>query len=189
MHGRLVHAVAQHVVDRRLRPVDRQLREVGPPSRVICVSRYENSRPASSGSSVTSIPGTRCPTWKATCSVSAKKLDGLRFSVSSPTGCTGASSSGTMLVGSSRSMPSKVCSGLSGNVWMPSSHCGYAPASIASARSRRWKSGSTPLMICASSQTSECTPSFGFQWNFTSVVAPSAFTSRKVWTPKPSIIR
>ena len=46
-----------------------------------------------------------------------------------------------------------------------------------------------PPISCASSQTRECTPSFGFQWNFTSVVAPSALTSRKVWTPKPSIIR
>lgn len=60
---------------------------------------------------------------------------------------------------------------------------------MASARSRRWKSGSTPLMICASSHTSECTPSFGFQWNFTRVVPPSASTSRKVWTPKPSMVR
>ena len=82
-----------------------------------------------------------------------------RSRVSRPTGCTGASSSGTSLVGSSRSMPSNVWSAVSGNTWMPSSHCGKAPASIASARSRRWKSGSTPAMICASSQTSECTPS------------------------------
>ena len=42
---------------------------------------------------------------------------------------------------------------------------------------------------CASSQTRECTPARGFQWNFTKVVSPSAATSRKVWTPKPSIIR
>ncbi len=135
------------------------------------------------------MPGTRWPTWKATCSVSAKKLDGLRLRVSRPIGLTGASSSGTIFVASSRSMPSKVCSGVSGKVWMPSSHCGYAPASMASARSRRWKSGSTPPAICASSQTWECTPSLGFQWNFTRVVAPSALTSRKVWTPKPSIVR
>ncbi|MEU8386304.1 hypothetical protein AB0C32_45115, partial [Streptosporangium sp. NPDC048865] len=30
---------------------------------------------------------------------------------------------------SSRSMPSKVWSGVSGKTWMPSSHCGWAPAS------------------------------------------------------------
>ena len=52
---------------------------------------------------------------------------------------------------------------------------GNAPASIASARSRRWKSGSIPASICASSQVRECTPSTGFQWNLTSEVSPSAF--------------
>lgn len=86
-------------------------------------------------------------------------------------------------------MPSKVCSGVSGKVWMPSSHSGYAPASIESARSRRWKSGSIPLISCASSHIREWIPALGFQWNFTSVVCPSALTSRKVWMPKPSIVR
>ena len=86
-------------------------------------------------------------------------------------------------------MPANICSGLSSKTWMPSSHSGNAPASIASARSRRWKSGSMPSISCASSHVRECTPSFGFQWNFTSDVSPSALTSRKVWTPKPSIIR
>ena len=46
-----------------------------------------------------------------------------------------------------------------------------------------------PAAICASSQTSECTPRRGFQWNFTSDVVPSGPVSRNVWTPKPSIIR
>ena len=46
--------------------------------------------------------------------------------------CTGASSSGTILVGSSRSMPSKVSSGVSGKTWMPRSHSGKAPFSMAS---------------------------------------------------------
>ena len=32
-------------------------------------------------------------------------------------------------------------------------------------------------------------PCFGFQWNFTNVDRPSAFTSRNVWTPKPSMNR
>ena len=86
-------------------------------------------------------------------------------------------------------MPSNVCSGVSGNTWMPSSHCGNAPDSIASARSRRWKSGSMPAIIWASSHTRECTPGTGFQWNFTSEVSPAALTRRKVWTPKPSIVR
>ena len=60
---------------------------------------------------------------------------------------------------------------------------------MASHRSRRWKSGSLPEIFCASSQASECTPSSGFQWNFTKRDLPSALTKRKVWTPKPSIIR
>ncbi len=85
-------------------------------------------------------------------------------------------------------MASKACSGVSGKTWMPSSHWGKAPDSMASKRSRRWKSGSIPLIICASSQTRECTPSFGFQWNLTSTLSSAALTSRKVWTPKPSII-
>ena len=52
---------------------------------------------------------------------------------------------------------------------------GSAPASIASARSRRWKSGSVPASICASSQVSEWTPRTGFQWNLTRDVSPAAF--------------
>ena len=43
-------------------------------------------RPASSGSLVKSMPGTTCAVQNATCSVSAKKLSGLRFSTSRPTG-------------------------------------------------------------------------------------------------------
>ena len=55
--------------------------------------------------------------------------------------------------------------------------------------SRRWKSGSQPAAIWASSQTRECTPATGFQWNFTRLVSPAALTRRKVWTPKPSMVR
>ena len=54
----------------------------GPPSREICVSTYEWMRPASSGSFEKSMPGTTCAAQNATCSVSAKKLSGLRFSTS-----------------------------------------------------------------------------------------------------------
>src|SRR5215210_3376174 len=70
------------------------------------------------------MPGTRWPVWKATCSVSAKKLVGFPLSTSVPMICTGASSSGTILVGSSRSMPSNASSGVSGKTWMPRSHSG-----------------------------------------------------------------
>ena len=51
----------------------------GPPSRVSWVSTYEWMRPWSSGSLVKSMPGTTCAVQNATCSVSAKKLSGLRF--------------------------------------------------------------------------------------------------------------
>ena len=60
---------------------------------------------------------------------------------------------------------------------------------MASHRSRRWKSGSAPLIFTASFHTTDCRPSFGFQWNFTNVDRPSALTSRKVCTPKPSMNR
>ena len=46
-----------------------------------------------------------------------------------------------------------------------------------------------PEIFCASSQATEWTPRSGFQWNFTKRDAPLASTRRKVWTPKPSIIR
>ena len=32
-------------------------------------------------------------------------------------------------------------------------------------------------------------PSLGFQWNLTKWLSPRALTKRKVWTPKPSIMR
>ena len=60
----------------------------------------------------------------------------------------------------------------SGMTWMPSSYSRKAPASMPSAMSRRWKSGSQPAAICASSHTRECTPATGFQWNFTRLVSP-----------------
>ena len=60
---------------------------------------------------------------------------------------------------------------------------------MASHRSRRWKSGSAPLIFSASFQTTDCRPCFGFQWNLTNVDFPSALTSRNVWTPKPSMNR
>ena len=46
-----------------------------------------------------------------------------------------------------------------------------------------------PLIFSASFHTTDCMPSFGFQWNLTKVDLPSALTSRKVWTPNPSIKR
>ena len=162
--------------------------KLGPPSRVIWVSTYEWIRPASSGSLVKSMPGTTCAVQNATCSVSAKKLSGLRLSTMRPIGVTGTSSSGTILVASSTSKLN-FCACSSVNTCMPSSHSGYSPASIASHRSRRWKSGSAPEILTASSQTSECVPSTGFQWNLQNTDSPASLTRRKVCTPKPCIMR
>ena len=53
----------------------------------------------------------------------------------------------------------------------------------------RWKSGSAPLILTASFHSTDCRPCVGFQWNLTNVAAPSALTSWKVWTPKPSMNR
>ena len=55
------------------------------PSRDSCVSRYENSRPCSSGSLEKSMPGHDvAPGSRPTCSVSAKKLSGQRSSTMPP---------------------------------------------------------------------------------------------------------
>ena len=73
---------------------------------------------------------------KGSASVSAKKLSGLRLRVIFPIGRTGTNSSGTNLVGSSKSK-SNLCSSSSGMIWIPNSHSGKAPLSIASKRSWR----------------------------------------------------
>ena len=143
----------------------------GPPRRDSCVSTYEWMRPASSGSFEKSTPGTMFAVQNATCSVSAKKLSGLRFRTILPIGRTGTSSSGTIFVASSTS--NENCSACSSvMICTPSSYSGNTPASIDSHRSRRWKSGSAPESLTASSQTSECVPAAGFQWNLTNTDSP-----------------
>ena len=62
-----------------------------------------------------------------------------------------------------------------------------APFTAAGAFSVR-RSASLPASLTASSHTRECTPSTGFQWNFTKHDFPCSSTKRKVCTPKPSII-
>ncbi|MNN32643.1 hypothetical protein D3C81_1463670 [compost metagenome] len=145
-------------------------------------------RPCSSGSLEKSMPGTMCAVQNATCSVSAKKLSGLRFKTIFPTGMRGTTSSGISLVGSSTSKGNaSACASV--KTWKDSSYSGYSPHSMASHRSRRWKSESAPLILTASSHTSECVPAIGDQWNLQNTDWPLAFTRRKVCTPKPCIIR
>ena len=136
------------------------------PSRLSWVSRYEKFLPCRSGSLVKSIPGTTFWVQNATCSVSSKTLSTTRLSVIRPTTRTGTCSSGMILVESSTSN-SKESANSSSNSCTPRSHWGKSPAWIASHRSRRWKSGSAPLILTASFHTTDCTPCTGFQWNLT----------------------
>ena len=135
-----------------------------------------------------STPGTMFCVQKAACSVSAKTFSTTRSSVSRAITRTGRTSSGMSLVGS-RTSKSKESANSSSKTCTARSHCGKSPAWIAFQRSRRWKSGSAPLILTASSQTTDCMPCRGFQWNLTNVASPEAFTKRKVWTPKPSMKR
>ena len=83
----------------------------------------------------------------------------------------GTSSSGTIFVASRTSkVNASACSSV--KIWRPSSYSGQAPASMASHRSRRWKSESAPEILTASSQTSECVPAAGVQWNLTKCDSP-----------------
>ena len=98
-------------------------RQLGLPRRLSCVSRYENSRPCKSGSSVKSMPGTTFVGMKATCSTSAKKLSGTRLSVNLPMRRSGTSSSGMILV-ASRMSKSHLSAWLGVKICTPISHSG-----------------------------------------------------------------
>ena len=120
--GGLVHPVAQHVVDRAVRPVDRQLGEVRP------------AEPGQLGVQVGEQPGLHqriVGDLDARHQMSGVEGDLLglgevvgRVAIQGQLAdqCTGASSSGTSLVGSSRSMPSNVSVPSSGITWRPSSY-------------------------------------------------------------------
>ena len=45
------------------------------------------------------------------------------------------------------------------------------------------------MIFTASSQITEAAPRTGRQWNLTKVDLPAALMRRKVWMPKPSIMR
>ena len=123
--GVLVEAVAEHVVDRRVRPVDRDLVEVRPaePGQ-LGVEVGEQPRlqqrvvgDVDAGHQVADVEGDLLGLGEEVRRVA-------RSASAARSACTGASSSGTSLVGSSRSMPSNVWSSVSGKTWTPSSHCG-----------------------------------------------------------------
>src|SRR3546814_6323307 len=73
---------------------------------------------------------------------------------------------------------SKLSAKSSSNSWTPSSHSGKLPPLIASHRSRRWKSGSAPLILTASFHITDCRPCLGFQWNLTKVERPDRKSTR-----------
>ena len=123
------------------------------------------------------MPGMTLWVPKATCSFSANMLSTFLSRVSRAMTRTGSTSSGMILVASSTSK-SNSSANASSKTWTPRSHWGRSPLSIAAWRSRRWKSGSAPLILSASFHTTDCRPWRGFQWNFTNVSSPSAFTKR-----------
>lgn len=128
------------------------------------------------------------PVQNATCSVCGKYSSTFRFNSSSPIYRIGTCSSGQTLV-ASRISNSKSSWFASGMVWIPNFHLGYAPFSMASHRSFRWKSGSCPAIFNASSHTRLCTPSSGVQWNLTKWRSPFLLIRVKVLTPNPCIMR
>ena len=135
------------------------------------------------------MPGTTCAAQNATCSVSAKKLSGLRLSTILPTGVSGTSSSGTILVASSTSKL-KLSACFSENSWKLSSHSGKGARldrlpQIAAVKVRIGAAdlhrlvpvervGPGDRVSSGTSRRSTC---------------PASFTRRKVCTPKPCIMR
>ena len=118
------------------------------------------------------MPGTTCAVQKATCSVSAKKLSGIAVQHQPADRHDRHQLLGHDL-GRVEHVEGEALGLLLGEDLQPSSYSGYAPASIASHRSRRWKSGSAPEIFTASSHTSECVPAPGVQWNLTKCDSPA----------------
>ena len=183
-----VQAVALVVVGLRDRCVDRDLVEVGPAQARELGIEVGVDSPASSGSFEKSIPGTRFWTPKATCSVSAKKLSGLRSRTIRPTGVTGTSSSGHDLGGVEHVEAELVRLLLGEDLEAQlvfGEHARLDRFPEVAAVEVRVGAGD----LDASSQSSEWVPAIGFQWNLTKRDSPCALTSRKVCTPKPCIMR
>ena len=114
---------------------------------MICVSTYEWMRPASSGSLLKSMPGHDVRGAERDLLGLGEEVVGIAVEHHAcRPGRTGTSSSGMILVASSTSkLNCSACSSV--KICSPSSHSGYSPASIASHRSRRWKSGSAPEIL------------------------------------------
>ena len=97
-----MHAIPLVVMHLRDRRVDGDFVEIrAAQARDLGIDVRVNA--TSNGSLLKSSPGTMCAVQNATCSVSAKKLSGLRLSTMRPIGVSGTSSSGMSLVASSTS--------------------------------------------------------------------------------------
>ncbi len=138
--GLTVHAIALVVVNLRERRVDRDLVKVRAAQPRDLRVDVGVDAPGQQRIVEKSRPGTMCAVQKATCSVSAKKLSGLRLSTIRPIGRTGTSSSGISLVASSTSkLNFSACSSvndLHGRVrtpdrrrlrWLPTGRAGESP--------------------------------------------------------------
>ena len=133
----------------------------------------------------------RCPAQsgreKATCSVSAKKLSGLRSSTILPTGVKRNQLLGDQL-GGIEDVERKRTAVFSSNIWTASSHSGKSPLAMASNRSRRWNPDRRH-------RASRPRPNERRRADLRAPMElherrfPAASMKRNVWTPKPSIIR
>ena len=144
----------------------------GPPRREICVSTYEWMRPGEQR--IVGEVDARHDVRRAERDLLGLGEEVVRVAVEHQPADRRAPAPAPRARSWSASSTSKLnlsaCSSV--KICTPSSHSGKAPASIASHRSRRWKSGSAPEIFTASSQSSECVPSTGFQWNLTKLDSP-----------------
>ena len=136
------------------------------------------------------MPGTMLAGRNATCSVSAKKLSAIAVQHHAADHArAGTSSSGISLVASrmSKAKPSArlLVEAAGRRAPIRESRPRRSPRTGRGGGSRDRRR----LIFTASSHSVDCSPSFGRQWNLTKVDSPLALTSRKVWTPKPSIMR
>ena len=166
MDERWPYAVALVVGDAASGPVDRQLGEV------------RAAEPDELGVDVRELPRLEqrvigevdarhhVAVWKATCSVSAKKLSGLRLSIILPDRPHRTSSSGMSLVGVEQVEVELLV------LLLDDLHA-QLPLGVVAALDRLQQVAAVEVRILAARSSaprprrSECTPATGFQWNFT----------------------
>ncbi len=172
-HLRLHLPVALEVLERAFRRVDRHLVEIGGAEpRLLRVEVGEQPALQQRVVARSRCPARCWPGRNATCSVSAKKLSGLRSSTMRPTIADRQHLLRDELGGVEDVVRQRCRRSPRRRSGRRAPIRGNRRAAIASNRSRRWKSGSAPAIFTASSQNVDCMPSFGRQWNFTKVDSP-----------------